>query len=106
MTTTRRIAAVVCTAIALAAYAGPAFAGTMNLNGNGSYVESPPTHGQVHYTTADHAATPTIVHVTASSGFDWGDAAIGAAAGIAIVALLVGAGLTLTQHRHDGIRHA
>ncbi len=50
----------------------------------------------------------TIVRVTASSGgFNWGDAGIGAAGGIAIVALLVGAGLTLTQHRQGGgIRHA
>ena len=104
MTTTRRIAAVVCTAIALAACAGPAFAGTMNLNGNGSYVESPPTHAQ--YTSSDQAATPAIVHVTASNGFDWGDAAIGAAAGIAIAALLVGGGLTLAQHRQGGVRHA
>lgn len=106
MTTTRRIAAVVCTAIALAACAGPAFAGTMNLNGNGSYVESPPTGAHVQYTSSDQGAAPAIVHVTESSGFDWGDAAIGAAAGIAIAALLVGAGLTLTQHRQGGIRHA
>ncbi|HEY2202599.1 MAG TPA: hypothetical protein VGH56_11970 [Solirubrobacteraceae bacterium] len=106
MTTTRRIVAVVCTVIALAACAGPACAGTMNLNGNGSYVESPPTHAQVQYTSSGQAATPAIVHVTEASGFDWGDAAIGAAAGIAIAALLVGGGLTLAQHRQGGVRHA
>lgn len=106
MTRPRRIVVVVCSAIALAAGAGPAVAGTLDLNSNGSYVESPPTNAQVQNTSGAQAGTPTIVHVAASNGFDWGDAAIGAAAGLAIAALLVGAGLTVTERRHGGIGHA
>jgi hypothetical protein len=55
------------------------------------------------------AVAPTIVHVSAtSSRFDWGDAAIGAGAGIAISALLLGGGIAVSQRRPAGghIRHA
>jgi hypothetical protein len=62
-------------------------------------------------TTADPAAgypdsTPTIVRVSApANGFDWGDAAIGAAAGLAISLVAVGSTLALTRkhHRHTTI---
>ncbi len=107
MTTTRRIFAVVSAVIALAASAGPALAGTFDVTGKGTYEQSPPTNAQALYTSSDQAATPTVVHVTEASGFDWGDAAIGAAGGIAIVALLVGGGVMLTQRRPGGhVRHA
>jgi hypothetical protein len=44
-------------------------------------------------------ATP-IVHITVpASGFDWGDAGIGAAGGVAIAALGVGGALVITQRR-------
>ena len=45
--------------------------------------------------------SPTIVRVTtpASSGFDWGDAGIGAAGGLALAMLGIGGGLAISQHR-------
>ena len=43
---------------------------------------------------------PVVVGVTAgSSGFDWGDAAIGAAAGIALSMIALGATLAVSQRR-------
>ncbi len=43
-----------------------------------------------------HGATPVIVH-TGDNGFDWGAAAIGAAAGIGAASAAVG-GLTLARN--------
>jgi opacity protein-like surface antigen len=40
-----------------------------------------------------------VVHVSAPSGFDWGDAGIGAAGGLALSMLGLGAALTITQRR-------
>ena len=45
---------------------------------------------------------PTIVHVTTPSGFDWGDAGIGAAAGLAIALVAVGCTLAASRRRHHG----
>jgi hypothetical protein len=44
---------------------------------------------------------PTIVRVNAPSniGFDWGDAGIGAAGGLAVSMLSIGAGLAISQRR-------
>ena len=43
---------------------------------------------------------PTIVHLTsASDGFDWGDAAIGAAGGVAVSILGIGSALAVSGHR-------
>jgi hypothetical protein len=44
---------------------------------------------------------PTIVRVNApsSSGFDWGDAGIGAAGGLALAMLGIGGGLAISQRR-------
>ena len=106
MTSIRRIAILVSTVIALAASTGTALAAQFNENGKGSYVDVPPASGQT-FVSSGQPAGPTIVHVTAASGFNWGDAAIGAAAGIAIAILVVGGGLVLTQHRPGGhVRHA
>jgi hypothetical protein len=45
--------------------------------------------------------TTPIVRITApASGFDWGDAGIGAAGGLAITMLGVGAALTVSQRRN------
>ena len=107
MISIRRIFAAVSVAAVLAAGAGPAWAGEFNENGHGSYVEIPPTSAQT-YVSSGSSGQPTIVHVTTvSGGFNWGDAAIGAAAAIAIAILVVGGYLVLTQHRPGGhVRHA
>jgi hypothetical protein len=94
----RRIIAAVSAAVVLAAGAGPAWAGEFNVTKNGSYVQVPPKT----------QVTPTIVRVTAgSTGFDWGDAGIGAGAGIAISIIVLGGGMAASGRRTGGhIRHA
>jgi hypothetical protein len=105
MTTTRRIVAVVSMAVTLAVGVGSAWAGEFNVTKQGSEVLVP-SHVQRVATSAP-STQPTIVHVTTAGGFNWGDAAIGAAAGIAIVILIVGGGLVLTQRGTGGhLRHA
>ncbi len=107
----RHIVGVGITAAVLAASTGTALAGPFDVTRNGTFVESPPTQPivleQMRDTTAAPAtATPVVVHITAASiGFHWGDAGIGAAAAIGIVALLVGVGLLLVQRHRDGINH-
>jgi hypothetical protein len=56
------------------------------------------TQGQlppIVVTPAAPAATPS-----ASNGFEWGDAAIGAAGMLGLVALITGAGLIAVRYRH------
>ena len=49
--------------------------------------------------TSDPIHAPTVVRVSAPSGFDRGGAAIGAAAGLAISLVVIGATLTIAHHR-------
>ena len=49
--------------------------------------------------TATSPPATQIVRVTTPSGFDWGDAGIGAAGGLALSMLGIGAALTITQRR-------
>jgi hypothetical protein len=55
--------------------------------------------------TRDAAARAVIVPVSVGTGFDWGDAGIGAAGGFAI-ALVVGGALLVVTLRHHGGRLA
>lgn len=102
-----RIIAAVAVALTLAAGTSIASAVEFNEDSHGTYVDVAPSGGQ----GTPAAVSPTIVRVTpASNGFDWGDAAIGAAGGAALV-LLLGGGLAVSQRRtHDvgpsGMRHA
>lgn len=43
--------------------------------------------------------TPVVRITTPASGFDWGDAGIGAAGGLAIAMLGFGGGLVISSHR-------
>jgi hypothetical protein len=43
--------------------------------------------------------TPVVRITTPASGFDWGDAGIGAAGGLALAMLGVGGGLLITRQR-------
>jgi hypothetical protein len=56
-----------------------------------------------HPLSADpvYKPSPTIVRVSApsSAGFDWGDAGIGAAGGLALAMLGIGGGLAIAQRR-------
>lgn len=105
MSSTRRIAAIVATVVSLIASTGTALAGPFNLNTNGSYVRVPPASG--HAITSSPRAPALVRVVAAGGGFNWGDAGIGAAAGLAIAMLVAGGGLALTErHAGGGIRNA
>ena len=45
------------------------------------------------------APTPAVRITTPASGFDWGDAGIGAAGGLAIAMLGLGSAVVISQHR-------
>ena len=69
----------------------------------GSWSRSPPPDNP----TAAHGPAPTIVRVTPrADGFDWGDAGIGAAGGLALSAIALGVGLAVSEHRARRTRHS
>lgn len=51
------------------------------------------------YVSSPTGGVPAVVHVTHSSPFDWGDAAIGAAGGLVISLLIVGGAVLVSQRR-------
>lgn len=56
-----------------------------------------PNHTQL---PGDQSSDPTIVRVIApNNGFDWGDACIGAAGGLAISLVVVGGALVVSRRR-------
>ena len=59
-------------------------------------------------TGASYTIPPTpVVRITApASGFDWGDAGIGAAGGLALAMLGVGGALAISQHRPQRTRRS
>ena len=46
------------------------------------------------------------IHTTPGGGFDWGDAGIGAAGGLALAMIALGGGLTVSQRRGRRARHS
>jgi hypothetical protein len=104
MTATHRISTGAVLALALATSSAPASARTFDLNANGSYVQAGAARAQAggQATTPIHSVStsPTIVRVTArNGGFDWGDAGIGAAGGLALSLVGLGGALAMSQHR-------
>lgn len=92
------------TALALATSAAPASARSFDFNPNGSYVPvtaaSTRAHSQATTPSRTVSTSPTIVRVSAgNSGFDWVDAGIGAAGGLAISIVGLGGALATSQHR-------
>jgi hypothetical protein len=103
MTTTHRISTGVLVALALATTAAPASAGTFDLNANGSYVPSGSPSMRSQATKPSHSLNipPPVVRITAgNSGFDWGDAGIGAAGGLALSIVGLGGALAVSQRRN------
>jgi hypothetical protein len=100
MTTHHRITAGIV-ALGLAASAAPASAWQSNINANGSQVPAnEPALGQATPPSSSVSKPPTIVRVTVgNSGFDWGDAGIGAAGGLALSMVGLGGALAVSQHR-------
>ena len=99
----KRTVRIIALALAVSSAAAPASARVFNQNAHGSLVfpqqtpsaPSVPSPGQPTLP----APAPTIVRVTVPTGFDWGDAGIGAAGGFALAMLGLGAALAISQ-RH------
>src|ERR1700761_4003026 len=106
MTTTHRLTAGIAVALALGAGAAPAVARPFDLNANGSYVLVPPSGTPAQARPAQTAPSPVVVHIDRSSGFDWGDAAIGAAGGVALSIVAVGGGLAVSHGRDAETRRS
>jgi hypothetical protein len=108
MTITHRLTTAAVLALALAAGASSLATAMPNRSapGGGQVVLSPAASTRANVAAARASApqsTPAaIVRVIPSTnGFDWGDAGIGAAGGLAIALVGLGGGLAVSQrHRH------
>ena len=119
MSIQRRITAMAAlAALMLGASAVPATARPFDLDGNGSFVPAqtatsgstsvPPSLARVNAQTNASATTAkrqissgVAGGATSQTGFDWGDAGIGAAGGIGIAMLATGGGLVAVRMRRD-----
>ncbi|MGZ6563472.1 MAG: hypothetical protein ACXVH1_28535 [Solirubrobacteraceae bacterium] len=123
MTTTRRITTTAAAILTLAGASGPATAAGPPDAGITTATHPAPA---AMYSRQDKSLTPVsspttdagamatkalapqaVVRVQVpQGGFDWGDAGIGAAGGVAIAMLGVGGALVVSQRRPDRDRHA
>jgi hypothetical protein len=102
MSTIHRSRLALALALALATTTAPALARPSYLIADGSDVPagSPSMHSPAARPAGAQSAPPTIVRVSSrDNGFDWGDAGIGAAGGLAISMIGLGTTLAVTQNR-------
>jgi hypothetical protein len=67
-------------------------------------VESPEVQGMIDRVSSEIVATPSVVEVQAPSGFDWGDAGIGAAGMLALFSIAAGSVLLIAgRRRREGV---
>lgn len=105
MTTTHRITTAVLVSLGFAIGAAPALAWQSDITPNGS--EVPAGSPSVTSQATIPATPPTIVRVSATNGgFDWGDAGIGAAGGLALSMVGVGGALAVSQRRTRRTRNS
>jgi hypothetical protein len=70
-------------------------------------VESPEVQGMVDRVSSEIHASPAVVEVEGPSGFDWGDAGIGAAGMLALFSISAGSALLLaSRRRRRGVKVA
>jgi hypothetical protein len=70
-------------------------------------VESPEVQRAVDRVSGEIRATPAVVEVEAPSGFDWGDAGIGAAGMLALFSIAAGSALLIGgRRRRHGVKVA
>jgi hypothetical protein len=100
MTTTHRIATGIVATLALAT-AAPASATPWDPNSRDPFIPiRPAPEPAMVAPTPNHAGSgPVVVRLTERSGFDWGDAGIGAAGGTALALLGVGGALLISERR-------
>jgi hypothetical protein len=76
------------------AYSGPGFT-----DAERRLVESPEVQAMIDRARSEIRATPAVVEVKAPSGFDWGDAGIGAAGMLALACIGAGSALLIAGRR-------
>lgn len=105
MTTAQRITTSIAVALTLATSAAPASARPFDLDGNGTYVPAPLASTQAHGQATSMrgrpvGSAPLTVRATGSdNGFDWGDAGVGAAGGVALCMIGLGGALSVSHRR-------
>ena len=105
MTPTHRIATGIVAALALAT-AAPASATPWNPNSTDPSIPIRPAPEPAMIAPAPtHAGNGAVVVITERNGFDWGDAGIGAAGGLALAMLGLGGGLVITHRRPRRTSH-
>ena len=99
MSTIHRTGAALALTFALAVIAAPASARQFEVNEHGSYVA--PGAASARATRPSRSVSPpaVIVRVAAPTGFDWGDAGIGAAGGLALAMVGLGGVVAVSQGR-------
>jgi hypothetical protein len=76
--------------------ASPASSGPGFTDAERALVESPDVQAMIDRISSEIRATPAVVAVDSPSGFDWGDAGIGAAGMLALFSIAAGSALLLT----------
>ncbi len=99
MTTIHRLSTALVLVLVLGVSAASASARPFDINANGSYVPAGAASMQATKPGNSVSRPPVIVRVAAPGGFDWGDAGIGAAGGIALSMVGLGAALAVSQNR-------
>jgi hypothetical protein len=97
-TSIHRITALIAVALALALGASTASAAFVNMTAGGTSVRVPSYAGPVS-TGAPNTQPTTASAPAASGGFDWGDAGIGAVAGVGLSLVCIGGALATTHRR-------
>jgi hypothetical protein len=111
MTTTHRITTTAAVILSLAAAGAPTAAATVSgttptttSNQPLASVYDRPDKSIIRVTTPASAPQAVVRIQTPPNGFDWGDAGIGAAGGLALAMIGVGGALVVSQRRPRGNR--
>jgi hypothetical protein len=107
MTTTHRTTATAAVILSLAAAGAPTATATVSSSTNPATtanhppatVYSRPDKSMIRITTPASAPQAVVRITTLPNGFDWGDAGIGAAGGLALATIGLGGALALSQRR-------
>ena len=106
MTATHRITTTAAVILSLAAAGAPTATATVSATTPTTTSNQPPAsvydrpdREMIPVTTPGSARPAVVVIQTPASGFDWGDAGIGAAGGLAIAMIGLGGALAVSQRR-------
>jgi hypothetical protein len=107
MISTHRTTTAAAVILSLAAAGAPAAAATVSgtnpattANQTPASVYSRPDKSMIRSTTPGSATQAVVRILTPPNGFDWGDAGIGAAGGLALAMIGVGGALAVSQRRN------